>query len=151
KYLERADKTLRILDAHAHLLSNRTNPGDLPLSSLQWAGVLRCCQAYEAYQKLYVGRIEPESIVEFLLLNASFARSVRFCLESASQALTAIEGQPSGRGLSKADRILGRVLNDLKFGEPEQLLAQDLHVFLGTVMDGCAQVSRAVQDQYALR
>jgi uncharacterized alpha-E superfamily protein len=148
KYLERADKTLRILDVHAHLLSN---PGDMPLSSLQWAGVLRCCQAYEAYRKLYVGRVEPESIVEFLLLNATFARSVRFCLEAAAQALMAIESPASSRGLSKADRILGRVLNDLKFGEAEQLIAQDLHAFLGDVLEGCAQVSRAMQDQYALR
>jgi uncharacterized alpha-E superfamily protein len=151
KHLERADKTLRILDAHAYLLARPANAGDMPLSSLQWAGVLRCCQALEAYQKLYVGRVEPESIVDFLLLNASFARSVRFCLEAASQALTAIESPAAGRGLTKPDRILGRVLNDLKFSEAEQLIAQDLHAFLGNVMEGCAHVSRAVQDQYALR
>jgi len=76
---------------------------------------------------------------------------VRFSLESAAQALTAIEALAGGRGLSKADRILGRVLNDLKFSEAEQLLQGDLHRFLGGVLEGCSQVSRAVQDQYSLR
>src|SRR5262245_12489481 len=111
KYLERADKTLRILDAHAQLLLDPANSGDSPLANLQWAGVLRSCHAFEAYQKLYVGRVEPERILGFLLLHPVFSRSVRFSLESAAQALTAIEGPVGGRELSKADRVLGRVLN----------------------------------------
>lgn len=151
KYLERADKTLRILDIHSHLLCDPANPGDLPLSNMQWAGVLRSCHAYEAYQKLYVGRVEPERIVDFLLLHPSFSRSVRFSLESAAQALSAIEGPAGGREFSKADRVLGRVLNDLKFAEVDQLLAGDLQAFLARVLDGCTQISRAVQDQYSLR
>lgn len=151
KFLERADKTLRVLDVHAQLLRERANPGRLALASLQWAGVLRSCHAYEAYQKLYVGRVEPDGIVDFLLLHPQFSRSVRFCLESAAAALTAIEGRGPGPGLSKVDRTLGRVLNDLKFAEPDQLLAGDLQSFLARILDGCAQVSRAIQDQYSLR
>ena len=60
-----------------------TNPADLPLSNLHWAARPRSCRAYEAYQRLYVGRVEPERVVEFLLLHPQFPRSVRFCLEAA--------------------------------------------------------------------
>ena len=52
----------------------------------------------------YVGRIEPEHVVEFLLLHPQFPRSVRFSLQSASEALAAIEGLATGRKLSEADR-----------------------------------------------
>lgn len=151
KYLERADKTLRILDVYSHLLRDPDNPVDLPLSNLLWAGVLRSCHAYEAYQRLYVGRVEPERIVDFLLLHPSFSRSVRFSLELAAQALTAIEASTGSKGMSKPHRVLGRVLNDLKFTELDQLLAGDLQAFLGRVLSDCSHVSRAVQDQYALR
>src|SRR6266700_5943971 len=58
KYLERAEKTLRILDIQYHLLQDMTNPADLPMANLQWAGVLRSCRAYEAYQRLFVGRVD---------------------------------------------------------------------------------------------
>ena len=149
KFLERADKTLRILDNQYHVLTELVNPDDLPLSNLQWAGVLRSCRAYEAYQRLYVGRVEPEHIVEFLLLDPNFPRSVRFCLEAASRALTRIGGRAE-QTLSKAERILGRVLSDLTFGEVAQLLKEDLHAFLASVLDRCSQVSLAVQDQYSL-
>jgi uncharacterized alpha-E superfamily protein len=151
KFLERADKTLRILDIHYQLLHDLTEPADLPLANLRWAGVLRSCRAYEAYQRLYVGRVEPEHIVEFLLLHPNYPRSVRFCLEAAARALIAIEGPVPGRVLSKADRILGRVLCDLKFGELDLILSGDLHAFLSGVLERCAQVSRAVQDHYSLR
>ena len=151
KYLERADKTLRILDIQYGLLHGLNDRADLPLTTLQWAGVLRSCLAYEAHQRLYVGRLEPERVVGFLLLRPEFPRSVLFSLESAGRALTAIEGQVPGRAFSKADRILGKMLADLRFGEVEQILAGDLRRFLGSLLERCAQVGRAIQDQYSLR
>ena len=56
-----------------------------------------------------------------------------------------------GRAMSRADRTLGRVLNELKFAELDQVLASDLHGFLNGVWEHCAQVGRAVQEQYSLR
>src|SRR5262249_23628679 len=150
KFLERADKTLRILDNQYHLLRELTNPADAPLSNLHWAAVLRSCRAYEAYQRLYVGRAEPEHVAEFLLLRADFPRPVPFCLEAADRALSAIEGRAPKRALSKADRLLGLMLADLKYRELDQILKDDLHAFLGGFLDQCAQVSRAVQDRYSL-
>jgi uncharacterized alpha-E superfamily protein len=149
KYLERADKTLRILDIQHRLLLEWSGPADLPLTTLQWAGVLHSCRAYEAYQKLHVGRVEPERVVEFLLLHPTFPRSVRFSLEAAAHALAAIGGQGTGSA-GKADRLLGRVLSDLQYADMEQIRQNDLHAFLGGVLERCGQVSTAVQDQYAL-
>jgi uncharacterized alpha-E superfamily protein len=151
KFLERADKTLRILDIQYHLLRELGDPADLSLSNLQWAAVLRSCNAYEAYQRLYVGRVEPERVVEFLLLNPTCPRSVRFCLEEVSRALTAIEGTMSSEEVSKVGRVLGRVLSDLRFAELGQILRGNLHVFLGGVLERCGQVSQALQEQYSLR
>jgi uncharacterized alpha-E superfamily protein len=151
KFLERADKTIRILDVQYHLLRELSDPADVPLSHLHWAGVLRSCRAYEAYQRLYVGRVEPERVVEFLLLRPDFPRSVRFCLEASARALEAIEGPEPGRELSKADRLLGLMLADLKYRDLNSILRSDLHDFLAGLQERCAQVSRAVQERYSLR
>jgi len=151
KYLERADKMARILDVQYHLLHESVDPADLPLSNLQWASVLRSCHAYEAYQSLFVGRVEPDRVVEFLLFHPAFPRSVLFSLESAARALGEIEAAGGNRGASRADRILGRVLNDLRFGEPDVIIHEDLHGFLASVLERCAQASSAVQMQYAFR
>lgn len=151
KFLERADKTIRILDIKYHLLQELDNPADLPLSNLQWAAVLRSCRAYEAFQRLYVGRVEPERVVEFLLLDPHFPRSVLFCLESAAEALAAITGSADARDGREADRILGRVRSDLKYCELDEVLAGDFHEFLGGILDRCAAAGHALQERYSLR
>jgi uncharacterized alpha-E superfamily protein len=148
KYLERADKTLRVLDVEARRLAS-LDPADLPLSNVQWAGVLRSCRAYEAYQQLHVGRVEPDRVVGFLLLHPTFPRSVRFSLEAAAQALGAVAGGAASPGLGRADRLLGRVLSDLRFVEPDQLLDDGLHRFLASVLERCLEASRAVQEHYS--
>jgi uncharacterized alpha-E superfamily protein len=151
KFVERAEKTLRILDIQYHLLRELTNPDDVPLSHLHWAAVLKGCQAFEAYQGRRVGRIEPERVVEFLLLEPLFPRSVRFCLESLVRSLESIEGACGQRLLNKADRLLGLMLSSLKYLTLEQILAGDLHDFLSTLVDQLFQVSQAVQERYSLR
>jgi uncharacterized alpha-E superfamily protein len=151
KFVERADKTLRILDIQYHLLRELTNPADVPLSHLHWAAVLKSCQAFEAYQRQRVGRVEPERVVEFLLLEPAFPRSVRFCLEELIRALEAIEASAGQRELNKADRLLGLMLGALKYLTLDQILAGDLHGFLSQLCDQLSQVSRAVQERYSLR
>jgi len=150
KFLERAAMTLRILDIQYHLLTELTDPSDLPLAHLEWAAVLHSCQSYDAYQRVHVGRIEPERVVGFLLLHADSPRSVRFCLEASALALSAIEGQGPRSDLSIPERILGRMLADLKFRELEHILRDPLHTFLDRMMERCAEVGRSVQDRYSL-
>jgi uncharacterized alpha-E superfamily protein len=151
KYLERADKTLRILDIQYHMLQDLENPADLPLANLQWGSVLRNCRAYEGYQRIYVGRIEADRVVEFLLLHPHFPRSVRCCLETAATSLAAIEGFTSGRKLSEADRELGLVLSELRFRGVDQIINGRLHDFLGDLQRRVGGVSRALQERYSLR
>jgi uncharacterized alpha-E superfamily protein len=151
RFLERADKTLHILDIQYHLLHDLAGSGDDSLCNLHWAGVLRSCRAYEAYQRLHVGRVEPERVMDLLLLSPDFPRSVRFCLEAAAQALTVIEGTAPSRGLSQPDRLLGLMLAELKFRDLNQILGDDLHGFLSGLQDRCARVSRAIDDRYSLR
>jgi uncharacterized alpha-E superfamily protein len=151
KFVERADKTLRILDIQYHLLRDLTNPADVSLSTLHWAAVLMSCRAYESYQRRHVGRVEPARVVNFLLLDPSFPRSVRFSLEAMARSLNAIERDAHPRELSKADRLLGLMLAELTYRPLEQILASDLHDFLSRLIDQVGQVSRAIQERYSLR
>ena len=151
KFVERADKTLRILDVQYHLLRELTNPDDVSLSGLHWAAVLKSCRAYEAYQRKHVGRVESVRVMEFLLIDPLFPRSVRFCLDGIGQALDGIEGPTGRRALSNADRVVGLMRAELSYRGVEQILASDVHEFIRRLLDQLAQVSRAVQLQYSLR
>jgi uncharacterized alpha-E superfamily protein len=150
KYLERTDKTLRILDIQYHLLRDLSDPADHSLANMHWAGVLRSCRAYEAYQRFYVGRVEPERVVDFILLHPASPRSVRFALEGAGRALSSIAGANPSPGQARADRILGRALSDLRYAELDQVLKGDFHQFLMSILERSGQIARAIQEQYSL-
>jgi uncharacterized alpha-E superfamily protein len=149
KFLERADITLRILEIQYHLLTDLTDPADLPLANLEWAAVLRGCEAYDAYRRFHVGRIEPERVVGFLLLDAQLPRSVRFALEASAQALAAIEGLAARGTLGEPERVLGRMIGELKYRELEEILRDPLSAFLAGMQERCAAVSRGVQERYS--
>ena len=148
-YLERADKVLRTLDSTVALLE-RSDASDLPVSSLQWAAVLRKCRAYEAYQRLYISRVEPERVVEFLLVNPGFSHSVRFCLERVLDSLTVISGRLPGRCDSESMRTLGSLVSELTYLDSSAVEGQRLHDFLGESVARCSTIGQHLQRQYSL-
>lgn len=150
KYLERADKMLRVLDTRHRQLSALSDEMELSLQNLHWTSVLKSCQAYQAYQQLYISRVEPERVMEFLLFNADFPYSVRFCLKAAAENLAAIGGDDGDRSGGRAGRILGRVILDLEYAEPHEVLNGELRGFLDAISERCGQAAVAVQQQYSL-
>ena len=150
KYLERAEKTLRILNTRYRQLRALADTMELSLANLHWASVLECCQAYHPYQRLYISRVEPERVLEFLLFNPDFPYSVRFCLRAAAANLAAIGGEDPSQPGGRAGRILGRAIVDLEYAEPHEVLDDALHTFLETTGQRCARATVAVQEQYSL-
>jgi uncharacterized alpha-E superfamily protein len=113
--------------------------------------VLKNCAAYEAYQRLYISRVEPERVVEFLLSNADFPYSVRFCLGRVMQSLAAISGRPTDRCDDDVSRVVGRLHGDLAYLDSETLEGERLHSFLGDAQTRCARISHLLQQQYSLQ
>lgn len=144
--LERADKTLRLLAVKWTELNRLT---DDSLKALEWGGVLKGANAFEAYQRA-AGRVEPERVIEFLLLDTNFPRAVRFSLEGAARALSAIDGFTDGRSNGRAERQLGRLLSDLKYTEPGHLVTAGFHDRLNALLQQCVALGRTIHDQYML-
>src|SRR5262249_51443881 len=76
RHLERADKTSRILDVKYFLLLPTAADVGTTYDDIQWAAVLRSTSAFEMYRKRH-GRLSPERIVEFLLLDREFPRAIQ--------------------------------------------------------------------------
>jgi uncharacterized alpha-E superfamily protein len=150
RHLERADTILRVLDSKFSLLE-RGGAIDLPIRALQWGAVLKNCAAYEAYQRLYISRVEPERVIEFLLVNPDFPHSVRFCLARIMHSLTEISGRLPGRSDDEAVRTVGRLLSDLMYLDGRTLDGEGLHAFLGDALARCARIGHHLHDQYALQ
>jgi uncharacterized alpha-E superfamily protein len=131
KYLERADKTTRILDVRYRSLPARGLPGPVNESdALEWVAVLRSCSGLDAYRQVYGADIHPGHIAELLILSDEFPRGVHFCLNRLDRALRSISGTPPHRFCNSAERLSGRLLAELQFSTLDDLFAPGLHGYL---------------------
>lgn len=129
RFLERADKTTRILDMKYFILLPDVTYVGTPYDNIQWAALLRSASALEMYRKRY-GRIVPRHVVEFLMLDPEFPRAVRYCVRRAEEALRAITGSPPGSYGNRAEQRLGRLAASLDFASTPEIMSAGLHEFL---------------------
>ncbi|MEY2879338.1 MAG: hypothetical protein RLZZ15_1718 [Verrucomicrobiota bacterium] len=131
RYLERADKTTRILDVKYHiLLPSATDVGGA-VDTAQWQAVLRSASALEAYRRFYVREILPWKVAEFLIFSDSFPRSLHFCVAQVDELLRRILGETTARPHSGAARASRRLLADLQsLTITDVLQDRGLHEFL---------------------
>jgi uncharacterized alpha-E superfamily protein len=126
--LERADKTTRILDVKYFILLPSVADVGTPYDDIQWAAVLKSVSGFEMYRKRF-GRISPDRIVEFLLLDPEFPRAVRYCAGIADQSLHAITGTRPGAFSCDSEQRLGMLRSELDYAQVEPILKSGLHEF----------------------
>lgn len=127
--LERADKTSRILDVKYFLLLPSVTDVGTPFDNIQWSALLKSASALEAYRKEY-GSINPKNVVEFLVLNRVFPRSIHYCLMEAQKTVGAITGSPAHTFHNSVEQKLGRLSSQLNYTNIEEIFNVGLHEFL---------------------
>ncbi|GAB90566.1 hypothetical protein GORHZ_107_00110 [Gordonia rhizosphera NBRC 16068] len=136
--VERVDMTIRML---------LTRAGD-PANSPAWVGVLVSAGAHDTFLRAYRGVLDAENIVEFMLIDRLFPRSVFHALRVAEHNLSELEKGPSRVGAqAETLLLLGRARSSLEFLEPRKLL-DGLEDRLLELQDTCREVNEAVTAQY---
>jgi uncharacterized alpha-E superfamily protein len=126
--LERADKTTRILDVKYFILLPSVSDVGTPYDDIQWGAVLKSVSGFEMYRKCF-GRISPDRVVEFLLLDGEFPRAVRYCIGLADNSLHAITGTRLGAFSCPTEQRLGLLRSELDYAQVEPILQAGLHEF----------------------
>ena len=132
RLLERADKTTRLLDAKYFLLLPSVEDIGTPVDDLHWSAVLKSASAFTMYRQRH-GRLSPDRVCDFLILDAEFPRSVQFCVNSAEESARAVSGTPPGTHHNEAERRLGQLSSELTYTDVSHVLQQGLHEFLDSL------------------
>lgn len=126
--LERADKTTRMLDVKYFILLPKPTDVGTPYDDVQWSAVLKSVSGFEMYRKRH-GRIAPERIVQFLLLDGDFPRAVRYCVGVADASLHVITGTRTGAFSCVTEQKLGLLRSELDYAQADAIIARGLHEF----------------------
>ena len=125
RLLERADKVSRILDVKYFLVPDLEELSTA-VNELQWSALLQSVSALEMYRQQF-GRLSPIKVIRFLLLDAHFPRSIRYCIQHAERALHALDVDGRSHPRNEAERRLGQLRASLDFGRVEEILDMGLH------------------------
>jgi len=145
-YIERADKTARILDVKYFLLLPSLAYVGTPLDVGQWESVLRSLSADRAYRWLHSGRMNARSIADFLILDPRFPRSLAFCYTALRENLAALahlHGQENSAHVGAEEayqRLSGKTIDDI--------FEQGLHQFIVEFIAGNQAISGAIAQEY---
>jgi uncharacterized alpha-E superfamily protein len=146
--LERADKTSRILDVKYFILLPSAKVVGTPYDDIHWAAVLKSVSGFSMYRKKH-GRIVPSEIVDFLLMDREFPRSIRFCVHSADESLHAITGSPVGSFVYPSEQVMGLLRAELDFTPVERILAGGLHEYLDSLQEKMNTVDSCILNDFA--
>jgi uncharacterized alpha-E superfamily protein len=150
KYLERADRSSRILDIKYHILLPTGEQIGGNVDTIQWMAVLKSCSALEPYRKHYRGQVAPWKVVEFLVKNPTFPRSVLFCVNSVDESLHKITGVDRGDFNYKveAERLSGKLLADLSYITMAEVFEFGLHQYLDRMQLRLIEISKAIYTEF---
>lgn len=147
RLLERADNTSRLLDMKYFLLLPSAEDVGGPIDEMQWSILLRSASAFEMYRKRY-GRIEPEHVVEFLMLDTELPRAILYCLTHADESVHAIAGSPPETVRNPVERLLGRLRAELAYAQASEIIASGLHEYCDRFQVRLNEVGEAVSKTF---
>jgi uncharacterized alpha-E superfamily protein len=148
RFLERADKTSRILDVKYYIILPSVEDVGTTMDEIQWMALLKSASAYEMYRKCAQHRITPDRVIEFLTLDRHFPRSIQFCLLEAQSSLHEITGTPIGTYRHTAERSLGKLRTDLDYITTEEIVNTGLHEFLDTLQGQINEVGKSIYEEF---
>ena len=147
QFVERADKTSRILDVKYHILLPSGSDVGSPLDFLHWMALLKSVTGFNTYRRIY-GNINPLNVVEFLVLNKYFPRSIYFCLNEAEVCLHHISGNLGGGFKNPAEKAIGELRSQLEFAEVGEIIDYGLHEYLDNIQIKLNKLSDLIDSTY---
>ncbi len=142
-YLERAQLIGRLLEVCFADRQRRTMTDHFALTSL-----LRMSCALEPYLRRYTADIQPRLILEFLMFDEDFPRSMRFTTARIEEHLGGAARYVEHAGAASAERLAGRLKARLQYADVENLQLNGAGALLTTVLDECAAIHAAIYETF---
>ncbi|HCR85732.1 MAG TPA: hypothetical protein DIV86_03545 [Alphaproteobacteria bacterium] len=143
RLLERADQTSRVLDVKYFILLPSVDYVNTPYDDIQWGSLLKSASAFEPYRRKH-NSIEYDKIIDFLVLDKSFPRSIRFCVDHALEIVKEINKERPSEALRKtlelSKELENKTVHEIKF--------YGLHEYLDLIQQKLNDIGDAIYRDY---
>jgi uncharacterized alpha-E superfamily protein len=143
-YLERAQLIARLLD----VCFGDAAGGYLLNDHFAQLSVLRMACALEPYLRVYTAEMQPRLLMQFLLFDEEFPRSIRFCAARVQEHLIRLTRSADVVDGPNPERIAGRLSARLEFAEFDEVVQFGASAYLATIVQECARIHEAVYEAF---
>jgi len=145
-FLERADKTARILDVKYYVLLPSASFVGSRIDNVQWEVILRSVSAQRSYRWLNDGEATPLGIADFLILDKRMPRSLAFCYSKIGENLAWLAEAYGVRHDSHA--LAERICARLNSATIQSIFDEGLHEFLTTIISETSELASHIQTDF---
>ncbi|ETT52041.1 MULTISPECIES: alpha-E domain-containing protein [unclassified Paenibacillus] len=149
RFLERAENTTRILQTVTVSCKSK----DISSIYTQLQAVLKSVSGYQSFRRYYADDMSPECILEFLIVNPFFPRSIRFSFHKLEEHLAKLELDTTekGSGHEKVIRQAGKIKAELDYMEKDEMSGDLALDVLESLMISCQRLGRTMDGAFFRR
>jgi uncharacterized alpha-E superfamily protein len=116
--------------------------------TMYWKYLLMSISGYELYIKTYRSGFDAKNVVEQIVLNNDFPRSVIYSIIHLHHYFERLKSDRNAEGFRKIDFMIGRIKSRVKYSTVESILKQGLHSYLNRVKEDLSEVANALNQNY---
>jgi uncharacterized alpha-E superfamily protein len=143
-YLERAQLIARLLD-----VCSGGDSGEYMLNDhFAQLSALRMACALEPYVRAYTADLQPRLVMQFLLFDEEFPRSIRFCAARVHEHLARVSRYAELPDGPSPERLAGRLSARMEFAVFDEVMQAGASAYLGAIVQDCARIHEAVYEAF---
>lgn len=146
KYLERAIQSADILDVKFSDLSYDLN--NQTTDTTYWRYLLMSVSGYALYLKRYQSGFEARNIVDQVLFNVDFPRSVLYSLNQLHRYLVRLKSDQNTEGYAKVDFMVGKLRSKLQYSDVHSVSMIGLHHYLTEITSDIHAIGGTLNQYY---
>ena len=147
-WIERADKTARILNVVCEHTSESQSSYKRD-EYYAWLSALRMLNGYESYLKVNRPKMDPRTILSFLITDETFPRSIHYNMKSMQNAIDKLGGQKAKHS-EKLYFLLQKLLQDFDDMTIQELDSDEMLDFLNRFQNQCNEIGQTFSETYYL-
>ena len=147
RFIERADKTSRIVDVQYFLLLPKVEDVGSSIDITRWSSLLKSADALDMYRRTH-GRIEPSKVAEFLILNPHFPRSIRFCVNQVVNCLDSMRQDELDAGELPSEVLATQMAVRLGVVSIDEFIEQGMHSFIDQFQGAINQLGNTIYTDF---
>jgi uncharacterized alpha-E superfamily protein len=145
KLLERAIQSADILDIK---FSDLNYELDKPADTTYWKYMLMSISGYELYLKTYRGGFEAKKVMEQIILNENFPRSVIYSVRHLHNYFSRLQNNSNSYSFNEIDFMIGKLESKIKFSTPDTIIYEGLHHFLTETKTSLFEIGSTLSKNY---